>query len=876
MKRRVYLAQVSHEYNRQLFLPYTVGLLEAYAKTIPEIADNYDFGGYCCRREPFQDVVSRWQKPDVVGLSVYIWNARYSLALAKAIKEANPSCLVVVGGPHIPVRSADFFREHPYVDIIVHYEGEEAFADILKERLWSDPEYTRIPGLSVQGLNHTAITTKKRERTLDIDKLPSPYLTGVFDNFDFTEFSYHSLLETNRGCPYSCTFCDWGSSVFQKMRKFDDKRIFAEIDWMADHKIDLLYGCDSNFGIFERDVAIAEKMAEAKRRTGFPNKFRTSYAKNSNDRVYQIAKIFNETNQNKGITLSFQSMDDHTLDVIKRKNIKIKDFKNLMRRYNSENIPTYSEIIVGLAGETYDSFANGLNTLLENGAHSSLSVYCCELLPNAEMADPAYRQKHGIKSVVCPVLVYHGTPAEDPYNEEYEIVTETATLSQPDWQRCQLLAWIVQGCHCLPLLQAIAVFCYTRGVTYRQFYEGLLAFMDANPHTLAAEVYAKAKALFLGIPEGKAWGVVDQRFGNITWPPEEWAFLALSVDRDRFYKEIMPFLDSLIQDAEMRDQLLDYQKALVIDPYQSSDPQFLGLKWNLHEFIQGVCQNEEPELKNELSVYLVQKEDFKGDLHRFGRHVWFNRKGGNQTNTFKPRPELHQFFPRGAGPLVSVLIPTRGRVPYLLQSVDSLWSLAMDKEIEFIFKADTDDEPTIAAIKHLSNIVPVKALVSPRGNGYKDLHVWVNEMAAMAEGDWILVWNDDAVMKTVAWDQMIRYCGTSRQWEKCWDVCLLVMATIGRPVAHEFVLVRRKVYEILGHLSLSQHTDNWLYSVLKHVEAVLHIPVFVNHFSHMMTDDTRKNSEEAYKTTIETLNSFSGRRERIADMVKLLDYMEGV
>ena len=68
---------------------------------------------------------------------------------------------------------------------------------------------------------------------MDLDVLPSPHLTGVFDHIvkNNSNYKFHMTLETNRGCPYQCTFCDWGSLTYNKIKKFDIDRVFAEIEW---------------------------------------------------------------------------------------------------------------------------------------------------------------------------------------------------------------------------------------------------------------------------------------------------------------------------------------------------------------------------------------------------------------------------------------------------------------------------------------------------------------------------------------------------------------------------------------------------------------------------------------------------------------------
>ncbi len=634
--RNVYLAQVNNSYGRNVFLPYSVGLLQAYAERDPRISASYHFADLFFERTPVERVIDGMRDVDVLGLSCYIWNWEYNIALARAVRAAFPQCLIVLGGPHVPNRSDGFFETYPFIDLLAHYEGEMAFADILLERLLPIQDYTKIHGLSVRDGTKT-IKTAQRGRIEDPNVLPSPYLTGVFDRLMLrsNEYDFHASQETHRGCPYSCTFCDWGSNIMAKVKTFDTGRLVSEIEWFAIHKIDLLYNCDANYGLFKRDIDLTQKMADIKAKHGFPNRFRAAYAKNSNDTVYQIAKILHASDMNKGITLSFQSMNEHTLELIKRKNIQIENFRELMSRYHQDGITTYSEIIIGLPGETYQSFANGLNTLMECGQHDSIQVYNCEILPNSEMNDPAYKDKHGIVSVKTPVPFFHGTPSQDPHQEQYELIIGTNTLSKWDWVRCHRFAWIVQSLHCLSLTQSIAIYLrHKHAVPYQTFYETLLSMADGAPETVFGSIVGEVTKIFENLAKGQSWGMVDARFGSIVWPPEECGFLKAMVNRDDFYQTIKECVAQIIgptaASAEDTWDVMRYQEQMVIGPYQ---PEMLNvrLSHNVHDYIKSIREGSPIALEQEphYRLQIRNKKPYKGDLETYAKEViWYGRKGG--------------------------------------------------------------------------------------------------------------------------------------------------------------------------------------------------------------------------------------------------------
>lgn len=613
MKQNVYLAQVNHLYGKNAFLPYSAGMLQAYAQRDPIVSANFEFQPIIFRREEIQRILARmWGKPPaVLGLSCYIWNYEYQMALARAVKTNFPKVLVIAGGPHIPVTPEKIEN----VDMKIAYEGELSFTKALQEIVSGE----FIPVL------------REGNRIQDLDSLPSPYLDGVFDPIlndpDNAELNFHASQETHRGCPYSCTFCDWGSAVMTKLRKFSDERIMKELLWMADHKIEMVYNCDANYGIFPRDLELTRAMVDLKDLYGYPQKFRAAYAKNSNDVIFQHAKLLHDADMNKGVTLSFQSMDQKTLEIVKRDNIKITDFKRLMDKYREAGIATYSELILGLPGETYDTFANGLETMLECGQHESVQVYTCEVLPNSEMNEPEYKKLHGIETVRSPIPMFHGTPATDPYQEHYELVVATKTMPKSDWMRAQMFAWAVQALHCLGLTRLIAQgLRRLEDVPYRTFYERILH--DSNPDGVLGKAIRFAADEYAKLRDGKPWGSFSVWHGDITWPPEEVGFLQLVDNKEKLYSELWEIVREFsTMDLDILNELFEYQEALVAEPH-FRDHVTLILAHDWPAFFNGQVLCEE-----KTEVRISQRVVCHGDKEQFAREVvWYGRKGGTFMN----------------------------------------------------------------------------------------------------------------------------------------------------------------------------------------------------------------------------------------------------
>ena len=116
----------------------------------------------------------------------------------------------------------------------------------------------------------------------------------------------------------------------------------------------------------------------------------------------------------KSVNLAMQSTNPTTLQEINRGNISLEDYRVLQRQFLDEGIPTYSDLIIGLPGDTYNSFVNSVEELILSGQHHRIQFNNLSILPNAEMAQPTYLEKHQIRTVGIPIVNMHGSPIETP------------------------------------------------------------------------------------------------------------------------------------------------------------------------------------------------------------------------------------------------------------------------------------------------------------------------------------------------------------------------------------------------------------------------------------------------------------------------------
>ena len=640
-KFRIQLVQLNSFYGKKVYLPYSVGMLRAYCEEYEEIRKNFEFLPFLYRRDSINSIVNRIGQVDILAVSCYIWNWRLSIAIAEEVHRRNPECLIILGGPHVPNEPGDFFERYPFVDIVCHGEGEITFHEILQEYLRAK-RFDKIKGLSLhERRTGQVVQTPQRKAIRNLDILPSPYLSGTFSellDIGSEDIEWMVSLETNRGCPFTCTFCYWGKGALTKIRKFSMERIEKEIKWFADKRAIWIFSCDANFGILPRDLEITQMLAKVKKETGYPLEFRVCTTKNSNERVFQIAKILYDAKMSKGVSLSLESLNDDTLKKIKRKNIDIVKFREMLAKYNNADMPTFTELIIALPGETYESFLEGIDVLLDNGQHSQLNIYNCTVLPNTEMATREYQEEHGFHIVSQPIFQGHSSPSETYESVvEYEsIVVGTSTMPVTDWRRTFHFAWAVQCFHLLGLLQAVAIFLRNQcSIRYGDFYREILGYGALHPSSVVGGEISRLDKVLDNILAGVGSDQYLPQFSNITWPPEEASFLRLSERIDTFYTEFAEFLCKFLDkkgvelEGRLLTNLLVYQRALVVH-YDNDGNVEIDLHYNLHEYIQQIKVGAPIPLEEGRNLYrMINTWMLAGDKQRFAREVvWFGRKGG--------------------------------------------------------------------------------------------------------------------------------------------------------------------------------------------------------------------------------------------------------
>ena len=597
------------------YLPYSVGILWAYSLTNDFIKNNLKLDRLVYKRESIKELAIKLAKNDIVAFSTYVWNRNYNFTLAQKIKEINPNVFIVFGGPEPPITNPNIFLDvMPFCDVIVRGEGEYIFSSLLEKHIKNE-DYSNDTGLLIN-LNGKCKDTGAGERINELDSVPSPYLTGVFDSILPLEKEWNAVIETNRGCPYKCTFCDWGSLTYSKVKKFNLTRVFHEIEWMSQNKIGYMDVADANFGIFiERDNMIVDKLIEVQTNNGYPYRTGWSWAKNQQSEVVGIAKkLIKSGHFNNGLTISLQSMDENTLKTIKRSNMGINKINEIFAECRKDGVPLNVELILGLPGETLQTWENTMYGVFEVGQHDSVEVWQAQILENAEM-NLSQRKEFNIRGQM--VLDYFPNGLDNEAPEFSEIVTSTSTMSLEDMVEGYKLSWFLITWHTGGFSQYVSRFLRKySNISYSDFYKGFREFLQNDEFWKSEEdeIYSIVKNWYI---DGKE---IISQLGPVTVTASTNQYRTLfKIHYEEIYDKMYELIDKYLKSFNLSDDLhsdvIQLNKCVVSKQRDLKDYQ-IQTKYNILEYI----LDESTELIKTKSIIEV---DYPHDPIRSKNLAWF-------------------------------------------------------------------------------------------------------------------------------------------------------------------------------------------------------------------------------------------------------------
>ena len=387
-------------YQKTMHTPLALGCITAFLRS-------YKDGALLQHYEILPDIFYSWSQlraatehhgQGIYLFSDYVWNQDYHLSLTDKLKKTFPKSVIIHGGPSVPnlePAARQFMNDHPSIDVLVQGEGEVTLSEYLEELSVSQRKhhFGLIAGITYRDQESNDICVNiPRVRAKTLDHFPSAYQDEIFDHLNPKDL-VAGIVETNRGCPYGCTYCDWGTR--QKIRIFPLEKIESEIEWIAKNKISVLWISDANFGILPRDLEIAQKVAALKKKYGYPKQLFVNYAKNATRRVADIVSVLADSGLSTEGIISIQTRDQQTLNIIERKNIKNEKFDDLIEIFRSKKLPIASDLMLGLPGSSLETLKADSQYFFDRDI--KIKIYHSQILPNAPMAHPDYMKKHEIQ-----------------------------------------------------------------------------------------------------------------------------------------------------------------------------------------------------------------------------------------------------------------------------------------------------------------------------------------------------------------------------------------------------------------------------------------------------------------------------------------------
>ena len=395
-------------------------------------------------------------KPDLMGLALYSWNTKLNLHIARHTKNIFPELIVIGGGPNIPSSRDEtlrFFNKHPFVDIIIDKDGEIPCSQIVQRILHDDNReeliHSNIPGTSMFDQNNNElIQNSVGARINSLDEVHSPYINGLMSKFfKYSHIKLAPFIETNRGCPHTCTFCYASGEYYSKLIWASIDKLKQELEYFGLHFRNQhnvrLFVADNNFGIYEQDCKFAELVRGIQEKYNWPRYVYTTTGKIRPQKILETASKFKWGFK---IDMSLQSLDDKVLKNIKRKNIEFDRRIQLQNEGKKKGLHSTTDIILGLPYETKETFLLGIKKVLGAGIDKITVITLIKLngttLKEQLNKHPKnYLFKHRI--VPRQIGIYFGEPIFDAE----EVVVQTPTLSFSDYLYCRGFSLIIQSIH---------------------------------------------------------------------------------------------------------------------------------------------------------------------------------------------------------------------------------------------------------------------------------------------------------------------------------------------------------------------------------------------------------------------------------------------
>ncbi|NQU58719.1 MAG: hypothetical protein HQ513_15945, partial [Rhodospirillales bacterium] len=450
MKLKIYLADLFHDYlGAKQFVPINIGYIGAYCAD--RFGDDVSIELFKSPDE-LLDAIDK-EPPHILGLSNYCWNSGLNEFVARQVKSRFPDMPIIMGGPNIRLGDEgikEFLEQAPHIDSYTMFASEVVFADIVQSvfeagspamsELSQQIRLADVPG--AYSLVDGMLKGSAREISgKDLNFIPSPYLNGMLDKFLDRQMT--PIFETNRGCPFSCTFCVWGISALSKLQTYSLERVYAELEYVSSYgkTFPQIYFSDANFGILKRDVEIAQHIRHLYDTTKAFSAVEMYWSKSAQPHMLDVGKALGSLSHT---YVAFQSLDPVVLEGMKRKNIGIDRLAFLIEGLREYSHSAQTDILLGSPGETVESHLRSLDGVLSFGI-DHIRGGEIQMLPGSEMDTPKMRQDHQIKTKFRFFEGCAGIYRDELVYELQEVIRATSAMSEEEMKYLRVLRSLFFG-----------------------------------------------------------------------------------------------------------------------------------------------------------------------------------------------------------------------------------------------------------------------------------------------------------------------------------------------------------------------------------------------------------------------------------------------
>jgi radical SAM superfamily enzyme YgiQ (UPF0313 family) len=401
--------------------------------------------------------------PDILGLSNYSWNERLNHVFLKLARRVKPDIITVMGGPNIRTDHEgieEYLSATKELDYYILFEGEEPFANLVGQILGGG-DLAKPPigcaGLVEGRLHFEPVDRNSRSKQID---LPSPYLAGYLDRF-LADSAMIPLFESNRGCPFGCTYCTWGIAALSKVRTRPLEVVCDELDYVARKsakQVSWIF-CDANFGILERDLHIANKIRGIMDKYEYPINVTLWQSKNTSQRNIEISKTVKGSEG----YIAIQSADPNVLQACGRGNISLSHITSQIDYFKNSGMEVLTDILIGLPNETSESHKKTLLASFDMG-FGKISPINIRMLPGSQYESKEDRLKFGIKTKFRPIFGAYGIIDGQRVFEVEESVRATKDMSESELDGFKIVHWLIHFCWNAGFCKSILRFAQDQGI----------------------------------------------------------------------------------------------------------------------------------------------------------------------------------------------------------------------------------------------------------------------------------------------------------------------------------------------------------------------------------------------------------------------------